>query len=192
MKKFFMALMSVALLAGMSSCDKENDEKENNQQEQQPAASVATQVSCDFTLNISNDMLTYSDIVVEYYDKATQTKKQATMTSKQWNYSVENAALPVDLTMKVSGTLKDNFDVNTIDTFSVDYTATYSYKVKDANGKVLKQLNNNRSGKAGFSRNRTGNFYIDKVVEYYNNRGTKFVEFILNFDDKGEIIYPEE
>lgn len=32
MKKFFMALMSVALLAGMSSCDKENDEKENNQQ----------------------------------------------------------------------------------------------------------------------------------------------------------------
>lgn len=171
MKKIFLTFFAVALTASVFiACDKDDDkDTSKNNNTEQPAARKATQVSCDYTVKISRDMLTHSDVTVSYYDKNVQGPKQIVMTDTVWTYSTGMVNIPADLGLSLSGTLKDTVNVVTLDTFVVDYRAAYSYTLYDKDGKSMGTNGNNRHGNAAFGKNCTGRKHISKVIDYFRD-----------------------
>ncbi len=172
MKKIFLTLFAVALTASVFiACDKDDDKDstKNNNTEQPTTPRTATQVSCNYTVNISRDMLNYSNVTVSYYDGEAQGPKQVVMTDTVWTFSTGMVNIPADLGFSLSGALKENFNIATVDTFYAEYRAAYSYTLYDKDGKSMGTKGNNRHGNAGFGRNCTGRKYIDNVADYFEN-----------------------
>ena len=129
-----MFAMLFAFAFSASSCSKNDDDNESEKEKEQTPESVVS----TFNLSVSDDMVNYLDITVEYYDENGKVQKE-NMSATNWSKAV-TSKLPATVGVCVKATIKEGKDLSSVEKFK--YTRNYSIKYQfiDKNGQKLNSL----------------------------------------------------
>lgn len=154
-----------------TACGDDDDDNVRPREDRKPVAAVM-----DYSLRVSNDMLSTFDLTIEYYDENGKVQTEA-MTKKEWKKNVK-AQLPATLGARVKARLKDGVDPATIERVFADYGYNYQGHTENASGSA-----------AGNSVLHGNDFAVSLTSESINiwlerNAGG-FVKFLINFAADG-------
>jgi hypothetical protein len=183
MKKILMgaAAFCCILLSGvtLSACSSSDDDDNKPVADDKPAT-----VEMNYSATVTDDMLAYFDISVEYYDSVGKIKTEA-ITSKEWKKTVK-ASLPAKLGIRTSAKIKEGKDPSSLQTMKVARGKGYLYKVLTAHGGVLDFYEYNTKGDSSISG--------AKVKDWLERRNGVLADFLYQFTTDGkhaEEVWPE-
>ena len=164
----FAALFCSAVL--FNSCQTKDPQKQAEEMDMTPCF---VQLTVQF--NSTQDMLTYTDMVVSYNDGTEE--KQETITTENWSKTVE-VKLPCALKFTRAVTLKAGAELTADDVFRFKKGYSYSYKFLNASGEAIKK------GQA-YSCESSASIKGDKVAEFISGKMLDS-EISLTLDQNGE------
>ena len=180
MKKNLLRISMVALCAIlmsglMTGCkDKNNPDDPENPQ---PGPAVAARANAKVI--ISNDMLKYYDVIVDYYNNDGELKQMKVETEE---FKLETKApLPTKSGMRMTMKEKDGIDFENMDeTIQLKYEVSYKCAAVDANDIIIGEIH--KLGSTGIETNLQGKkAYV--WVKAFNEKLP--VSFLYEFDKDG-------
>lgn len=129
-----MFAMLFAFAFSASSCSKNDDDNESEKEKEQTPESVVS----TFTLSVSDDMVKYLDITIEYYDENGKVQKE-NMSASEWTKSVKSK-LPATTGVCVKATIKEGQDLSSVEIFKYARNFSTSDQIVDKNGQKVKSL----------------------------------------------------
>ena len=174
MKKIMMTIAAVICCAMattvFTSCG--DDDEKTPSTDTKPVAAYM-----EYKLEVGDQMLTYFDMTVEYYD-SDGTLKTEQMTQKTWSKTVR-AKLPVTLGARMVGTPKANIDLNPQEKITYAYGYYYTgYAVSSTDLVVGNVASNGVSSSYDVP--------SDKVAEWIQRVAGGIAGFQVAFDANGK------
>ncbi len=126
-------------------------------------------------ITVSDDLVKYMDITVEYYD-ATGAIQKEQMTTTKWSKDV-TAKLVAKLGARVTIKLKDGVDVSKIDKITVSYSYAYAGACLNAAGQTVGSVTSDQFEQSIV----ISGSDIEKLIE---NRKAGLIKFLYIFDGK--------
>ena len=126
-------------------------------------------------ITVSDDLVKYMDITVEYYD-ATGAIQKEQMTTTKWSKDV-TAKLVTKLGARVTIKLKDGVDVSKIDKTTVSYSYAYAGACLNAAGQTVGSVTSDQFEQSIV----ISGSDIEKLIE---NRKAGLIKFLYIFDGK--------
>ena len=126
-------------------------------------------------ITVSDDLVKYMDITVEYYD-ATGAIQKEQMTTTKWSKDV-TAKLVAKLGARVTIKLKDGVDVSKIDKITVSYSYAYAGACLNAAGQTVGSVTSDQLEQSIV----ISGSDIEKLIE---NRKAGLIKFLCIFDGK--------
>ena len=175
-KKIIMTLAAVLCCAMIStvftSCGGDGDDENKNTGGDNKTVAVSMKAG----LSVSDDMINYLDLTVDYYDANGQIQSEP-MTEKKWERTIK-ANFPATLGVRLKAQLKDGIDPTSIALFNAESWISYRFEYLDSKGGITSE----------FGRSHGGEFSIEgsKITDWLNKDGGKIKEILYNFDADGK------
>ncbi len=174
MKKIMMTIAAVICCAMtttvFTSCG--DDDETTTSTDRTPVAA-----HMEYKLEVGDQMLTYFDMTVEYYD-SDGTLKTEQMTQKTWSKTVR-AKLPVTLGARLKGTPKANVDLNPQEKVTYAYGYYYTGYAVSSTDLVVGNIASNGV-------NSSYDVPSDKVAEWIQRVAGGITGFQVAFDANGK------
>ena len=166
-KTLFMAALTVmGAMTMMTACG--NNEPEQPQPEQPTA--VASLMS--YKLTVSEELLGYADILLEYYDENGEVQREV-LKSGAWSKDIK-AKLPSKQGIRLTGKKKDGASAK-----AAEYECRYEYYVVKSDDSKSMLGGNSIHGKVGFGT-------TEKLDVWFAEMADKLGSVLINFNAKGE------
>ena len=173
MKKFMMTLAAVLCCAMtttvLTACGGGDDSDTPGADTTPVAAKLVSEIT------VSDDLVKYMDVTVEYYD-ATGAIQKEQMTTTKWSKDV-TAKLVAKLGARVTIKLKDGVDASKLDKITVSYSYAYAGACLNAAGQTVGSVTADQFEHSIV----ISGSDIEKFIE---NRKAGLIKFLYIFDGK--------
>lgn len=174
MKKILVTVVAVLCCAMIStvftSCGGDDDENNTGGNNKSVAVFMVA------GLSVSDDMMNYLDLTVDYYDANGQIQSEP-MTEKKWEKTIK-ANFPATLGVRLKAQLKDGIDPTSIALFNAESWISYNFEYLNSKGDKTSEFGNSHGGEVSINGS--------DINDWLKTKSNGLKQVLYNFDADGK------